>query len=148
MVKAGLKKLGAGIVLAMLLVVGGAMAADAPSKGLGARWPNAQDVSQSASWHVYVFARDGVKYIQVNDAAGNVRGAVAASADGATAVALPLGTGELSVTGGRPVNGAVIYDDGTTTVTQMSDGLLAAPTAATFRAADCSSVADCSKVVN
>ncbi|MDR3444717.1 hypothetical protein [Dyella sp.] len=148
MIKAGLTKLGMTVAAAMLLATGCAFAADAPSTGLGAPWPNAQDVSRDPSWHVYVFARDGVKYIQVNDANGVVRGGVAASSDGSTTMALPLGLGQVAVSGAAPSNGAVIYDDGATAVTQSAQGITAAPSSATFRAADCTSVADCSKLNN
>lgn len=66
-----------------------AMAAQSPSSGLGQAWPNAQDVSASPHWHVYVFTAGGVRYIQVNDLAGNIRGAVA-TANGQFLV-LPMG---------------------------------------------------------
>jgi len=52
-------------------------AAESPTGGLGQAWPNAQDVSRSPQFHVYVFSRDGVRYIQVNDLSGNVRAAFA-----------------------------------------------------------------------
>jgi hypothetical protein len=54
-----------------------ALAYQAPSTGLGQAWPNATDVSVSSHYHVYVFVRDGIHYIQVNDLSGTVRGAVA-----------------------------------------------------------------------
>lgn len=57
--------------------------------GLGQAWPNAQDVSASPHWHVYVFSANGVQYVQVNDLNGNVRGAFAA-ANGQFLV-LPMG---------------------------------------------------------
>lgn len=41
--------------------------------GLGQAWPNARDVSANGHWHVYVFANNGMRYIQVNDANGSVR---------------------------------------------------------------------------
>ena len=59
------------------------------STGLGQAWPNAQDVSASSHWHVYVFATNGVQYFQVNDVRGNVRVAFAA-ANGQFLV-LPMG---------------------------------------------------------
>lgn len=148
MIKAGLFKLGMLVVLGLAFASGAAIAADAPAAGLGSPWPNAQDVSRSPAWHVYVFAKNGVKFIQVNDATGAVQGAVATSADGSTAMALPLGLGQVSVATANPSGGAVIYDDGATTVTTSAQGISAAPAAATFRAADCTSVADCSKLNN
>ena len=48
------------------------------------------DVSSSANYHVYVFARGGTRYIQVNDAGGAVRGAFAVTAY--KAVGLPIGS--------------------------------------------------------
>jgi len=59
------------------------------STGLGQAWPNAQDVSTSTHWHVYVFANNGIQYVQVNDLNGNVRVAFAA-ANGQFLV-LPMG---------------------------------------------------------
>lgn len=61
----------------------------ASSASLGQAWPNAQDVSASSHWHVYVFANDGVRYFQVNDLYGNVRVAFA-TANGQFLV-LPMG---------------------------------------------------------
>lgn len=54
-----------------------AMAAGPTSTGLGQSWPNTTDVSTSPRYHVYVFQKQGVRYVQVNDASGTVRGAVA-----------------------------------------------------------------------
>jgi hypothetical protein len=66
-----------------------AFAAGPSSTGLGQAWPNAQDVSTSSNWHVYVFSVNGIQYVQVNDLGGNVRGAFAA-ANGQFLV-LPMG---------------------------------------------------------
>jgi hypothetical protein len=57
--------------------------------GLGQNWPNAQDVSVSPHWHVYVFTAQGIRYVQVNDLRGEVRG-VLATANGQFLV-LPMG---------------------------------------------------------
>jgi hypothetical protein len=65
-----------------LLVMGlaaPALAAGPSGTGLGQAWPNAPDVSTSSHWHVYVFTSNGIRYVQVNDLAGNVRGAFAAA---------------------------------------------------------------------
>jgi len=62
-----------------------------PSTGLGQAWPNATDVSTSPHYHVYVFQKDGVRFIQVNDLNGNVLGAMATA--GNQVLALPVGTG-------------------------------------------------------
>lgn len=64
-------------------------AAQPAATGLGQSWPNVTDVSASTHWHAYVFVRDGIEYIQVNDLNGNVRGAVAAS--NGTFLVLPMG---------------------------------------------------------
>lgn len=66
-----------------------AMASEPPNTGLGQAWPNAQDLSSSTHWHVYAFTNDGVRYIQVNDLNGNVRGAFG-TANGQFLV-LPMG---------------------------------------------------------
>ncbi|GLQ87160.1 hypothetical protein [Dyella flagellata] len=70
--------------------------AQAPSTGLGQSWPNAADVSVSPHYHVYVFVREGIRYIQVNDLNGTVRGAVAL-ADNVVLV-LPVGADAQYVT--------------------------------------------------
>lgn len=43
------------------------------SYGLGQSYPDAMNVSDEPSWAVYEFARDGINYLQINDAAGGVR---------------------------------------------------------------------------
>lgn len=77
--------------IAMLAVAGswGSAFAQQASSGLGQSWPNAPDVSSSPNWHVYVFVRDGIRYVQVNDLNGNVRGAVAVA--GGQFLTLPIG---------------------------------------------------------
>jgi hypothetical protein len=65
------------------------LAAKLPSTGLGQAWPNTTDVSASPHYHVYLFARDGIRYIQVNDSSGKVR-AVFATANQVIFV-LPIG---------------------------------------------------------
>jgi hypothetical protein len=64
-------------------------AAQSLGTGLGQSWPNAQDLSASAHWHVYAFTSNGIRYIQVNDLDGNVRVAFA-TANGQF-LALPMG---------------------------------------------------------
>jgi hypothetical protein len=82
-------------LLAMVLSAS-AFASQPPSTGLGQSWPNAADVSVSPHYHVYIFVRDGIRYIQVNDLNGTVRGAVAV-ADHVVLV-LPVGVDASSVT--------------------------------------------------
>ena len=128
--------------LALVLSPLAAHAADATS-GLGQAWPNAPDVSASPRWHVYVFERDGVRFVQVNDANGRVLGAFATA--GGQFLVLPMGTGanlSIAAAGSTPTAGEVVYTDGTVqvTATATSDGLL------NLRAADtpCSDPVECS----
>jgi hypothetical protein len=71
------------VIFAGLVVMGFSASAFAagssPNTGLGQAWPHALDVSASAHWHVYVFSVDGIRYIQVNDLNGAVRGAFGAA---------------------------------------------------------------------
>jgi hypothetical protein len=66
------------------------LAAKLPSTGLGQSWPNTNDVSASPHYHVYLFARDGIRYIQVNDSSGKVRAAFATANQ--VIFVLPIGT--------------------------------------------------------
>lgn len=61
-----------------------------PAASLGEAWPATKNVSAAPGWYAYVIVRDGVKYIQLNDAAGAVR-AVIATQNGQFLV-LPMGT--------------------------------------------------------
>ncbi|WP_175927454.1 hypothetical protein [Burkholderia cepacia] len=79
----------ASLTLMVLLSVGVANHVSATDDGLGSSWPNAPDVSANPNWHVYVFRRAGVKYIQVNDLSGTVREVVATSAG--EFLVLPMG---------------------------------------------------------
>jgi hypothetical protein len=96
--------------------------AQAPATGLGQAWPNATDVSVSPHYHVYVFVRDGIRYIQVNDLNGVVRGAVA-MADNVVLV-LPVGVDAPYVTSQHAqvpattaANAETVYNDGATRIT-------------------------------
>src|ERR1700744_6614842 len=130
------------------------LADDPQSKGLGQSWPNAQDVSSSPNFHVYVFVRDGVRYPQVNDATGQVRGAVAAAAG--QLLELPLGSGSQRVrppqTSAAPVPAGVqagtpqtVYSDSASqtqvTVTPLTNGTMLMSTAICKNPEDCSSAA-------
>jgi hypothetical protein len=72
-----------------LLGCGAATAATSPATGLGQPWPNVPDVSASPHYHVYLFQRAGIRYVQVNDIGGTVRGAIALVGD--EALDLPVG---------------------------------------------------------
>lgn len=102
--------------LAMLAGCGMATAATAPVTGLGQPWPNVPDVSMSGHFHVYVFERDGIRYIQVNDLAGTVRGAVALV--GGDALDLPMGVdaNHWVSASERVATGETIYQDEATTI--------------------------------
>jgi hypothetical protein len=150
-------------ICAGLVVMGlsaSALAAQPLSTGLGQAWPNAQDVSASTHWHVYVFANHGVRYVQVNDLNGNVRVAFAA-ANGQFLV-LPMGRDAYRLsTPQQPVStrGTVapltsytetVYRDSTVQLTAvpLSDGTLmfnAEPSATTFTTvAPCNDPEQCS----
>jgi hypothetical protein len=78
----------AGLFCSVLSTPG--LAAKLPSTGLGQSWPNTTDVSASPHYHVYLFARDGIRYIQVNDSSGKVRAAFATANQ--VIFVLPIGT--------------------------------------------------------
>jgi hypothetical protein len=136
-----------------------AMAAT-PGTGLGQAWPNARDVSASTHWHVYLFRNGGVRYVQVNDLAGNVRVAFA-NIDGQFLV-LPMGRDAQRVTTPQQsasVNATAVpltpyaetlYRDGTLQLgaVPMSDGttlFTAAPAGTTMYAATpCDDPEECS----
>lgn len=127
------------------------MAADGSTNGLGQSWPNATDVSSSPRWHVYVFVRNGVRYVQVNDLHGNVRGAFATA--GGSFMVLPIGSDASRVaTPDDPLPapastaGDIVYQDDSVQV-------LAAPQAdgtMSMRAAQslCKDPVECSSRVN
>ena len=59
------------------------------ARGLGESSPIAPDLAADAAWQVYEFERDGIRYTQINDSAGNVRAAIGRI--GETAWVLPIG---------------------------------------------------------
>ncbi len=108
------------LLTAALLAIGmssAAMATDVPSSGLGQSWPNATDVSANPHWHVYVFVKDGVRYVQVNDTNGGVHGAVAAA--GGEVLVLPIGSDAQNVTTSTDTTtsvGETVYSDSSLTI--------------------------------
>lgn len=103
-------------LLAMGLSVSAFAGQSSQANGLGQSWPNAPDVSASPNWHVYVFERDGVRFIQVNDLNGTVRGAIA-TANGEF-IALPVGadaeridTSQQPVASSQQAPGETVYRD-------------------------------------
>lgn len=144
------------LVLGIVAAVGlssPAMATPPASSGLGQSWPNTTDVSLSPHYHVYIFKRDGIRYIQVNDANGVVRGAIAI-ADG-VALVLPIGVDAAHVKTLRIIPGdatpptstgsstETVYRDqaSTVSVTPLSSGALAITT---LQAANCDNPGECS----
>ncbi len=98
--------------------------------------------------HVYVFERPGLRFGQINDASGTVRGAVAYA--GSDIIGLPVGVdasrwvtpSEGTWTPATQAGGEQVYADGVVKVTAASqpDGtmrLMALP-------GDCSNPAECS----
>lgn len=57
--------------------------------GLGAPMPGAVNLSRDPEWQVYVFERDGIRYLQINDGAYRPRAAIGQI--GPTAWVLPIG---------------------------------------------------------
>lgn len=115
--------------------LGGTAVAASSSTGLGQAWPNAPDVSTNPNFHVYVFDAGGVRYIQVNDANGNVLGTVGSA--GGVFLTLPMGRYANLVdtpsqpaalpTGTQPAAAPKpIYNDGSTaiTATPLSNGTM------------------------
>jgi hypothetical protein len=116
------------------LGLSGAASAGAPVQGLGQAWPNAVDVSLNPHYHAYTFVVGGVTYVQINDAGGNVLGAVGTS--GGQFIVLPIGNPQFVSTpqqtaaaiAASPVAArAIVYNDGTTVIsaTPLSDGTTA-----------------------
>ena len=107
-----------GVAIAAIAVTGASLAAPQATTGLGASWPNTTDLSTSSRYHVYRFERAGVQYVQVNDAAGTVRGAIAVAGDqvidlpiGLDASHWVIGNGDPAAPAGEPV-----YHDETVTI--------------------------------
>ncbi|WP_237561442.1 hypothetical protein [Frateuria defendens] len=102
-------------------MVGFAVAAGQAATGLGQAWPNAADVSASPRWHVYVFVREGIRYIQVNDLGGKVRGAFATA--NRQFLVLPVGADSALVrtpgdgAAAPAARGEVVYQDDSIQVT-------------------------------
>ncbi|WP_206413843.1 hypothetical protein [Lysobacter enzymogenes] len=121
------RRLAAGLVGAGLCLISLEVFACCPSdgnapkaRGLGEEFPAAQNLATDSVWKVYKFERDGIRYAQVNDSAGVVRGAVGYIGD--TAWVLPVGNDVdrvLTDPSRVPVGvvGKVVYASGELTVT-------------------------------
>ncbi|MEX1828948.1 hypothetical protein [Luteibacter sp. CQ10] len=130
--------------VALLLGCGAAAAAAPPATGLGQSWPNAPDLSGNSHFHVYAFTRSGVRYVQVNDLNGNVRGAIG-YVDGQV-LELPIGMDAdrwtVTTDPSAPAAGDPVYQDDGMTIraAPQADGtmrLLAAPTQCDGSPPDC-----------
>lgn len=96
-----------------------ALAYQPPSTGLGQAWPNSADISASPHYHVYMFVRDGVRYIQVNGLNGTVLGAVAIG--GQEVLVLPVGEDAQYVTTSQTAGqGETVYRDSTTQINALA----------------------------
>lgn len=136
-------------------LAGPAMAQQQPSSGLGSAWPtDARDVSRMPGFHAYAWIKGGVKYVQINDNAGNVLAAFA-TANG-TFLPLPMGreAGNLqtpqdapAAAASTPSSGVTVYQDSSVSVTAAtrSNGttLLQAASIAT-----CTNPVECSTHIN
>jgi hypothetical protein len=113
----------AGFVALSLSTVAAAQTA-AAATGLGQAWPNAADYSRNPSWHVYVFERDSIRYIQINDGNGTVHAALGQTGD--TVFALPVGVDSDHVTVAVPAQTdalpSAIYQDESISVTAVPQG--------------------------
>jgi hypothetical protein len=132
--------------LMAITLAGPAVAQQQPSSGLGSAWPtDATDMSRAPGYHVYTWTNSGVKYIQVNDYAGNVLVAVA-TANGVF-LPLPMGssaknlqTPQAGTTSTTSTTGVTVYQDGSVQVTatpQTSTGTML------FQAAPCTNPIEC-----
>lgn len=104
-------------LLSVCAVAGTASAAAATASsgtGLGQSWPNVPDVSRNGSFHAYVFERNGIRFIQINDSNGAVRGAVAYVAGEVLTLPIGLDAGNVVVGegGSAPSGGQSVYQDG------------------------------------
>lgn len=132
------------LATATLFLGGQAAASEPATTGLGSSWPNATDVSSSPNYHVYRFERGGVRYIQVNDSAGTVRGAVAYIDDQVLELPIGVDASRWRITAHSPVStsGESVYRDGTISIqiTSNADG-----TARMMLDSTCNDPAVCSK---
>jgi hypothetical protein len=127
------------------LMAGAAAATPPPVTGLGQAWPDAPDVSVSPGFHVYRFDKQGVRYVQINDRNGTVRGAMAYIA-GQT-LELPIGVDAshwgVAEEPASATSGVTVYkdDDMTVRAAPQPDGtmqLLLAPSECQAHPENCS----------
>ncbi|WP_372190848.1 hypothetical protein ACCQ21_12900 [Xanthomonas axonopodis pv. desmodiigangetici] len=122
--KLAFKTLGAAAI-AMLAVTGSASAccpgdgtvATLAATGLGESVPNATNLAVDPTWRIYEFQREGMLYLQINDAAGVVCGAVGRA--GEALWVLPMGKDVNRVTVStltRPTLAQLVYQTDNFTV--------------------------------
>lgn len=146
------KKLLIAAVVAMA-TFGPAISLAGGAQGLGATQPAQADVSTNPQFHVYEWLRNGVAYVQVNDATGNVLMAVATG--GGEVLVLPVGQPDAVQVVAPSINtaGAVVYADGAVLIRQVSTGYVvsasglspATTTSTAPLSAACGNPADCSQ---
>jgi hypothetical protein len=136
------------LAFGLAVCLSGVASAGAPATGLGQAWPNAADQSLATGFHAYVFVIGGIQYIQINDGAGNVLGAVGNA--GGQYIVLPVGRfapqvstpQQTATTTATPTAAATtVYNDSVTqvTATPMSDGTMALTATALCDPVDCAS---------
>jgi hypothetical protein len=147
MIKISRISLLAATVFAASVFTTGAIAADTPSSGLGQSWPNATDVSASPHWHVYVFVKDGVRYVQVNDTNGGVHSAIA-SAGGQVRV-LPIGSNaeDTTTTPATTSSAETVYSDDEVTIQAATAPTTGVTQFRVSAVAPCSDPEDCTNHV-
>jgi hypothetical protein len=142
------------IGLMAVTLAGPAMAQQQPASGLGSAWPtDAQDVSRTPGFHAYAWVKGGVKYVQINDNAGNVLAAFA-TANG-TFLPLPMGreAGNLQTPDAPAAapstssSGVTVYQDSSVSVTAAtrSNGTMLLQAAST---STCTNPVECSTHLN
>jgi hypothetical protein len=140
-----------GLLLATLVSTQALAGGGLPSTGLGQSWPNATDVSASPHWHVYVFERSGIRYVQINDLGGKVRAAFAAS--NGNFLALPVGADAARVATPQEPQAAAVGTKGEVVYHDASMNVLVAPMAAGtvgvyVANGDCKDPIECSSRIN
>lgn len=108
----------------------------AQESGLGARWPNASDVSKAPGFHAYRWDRGGIAFVQVSDGAGEPILAIAVARNGV--LVLPVGNPDrVRVIRRLPSGlqslpaGPVVYADAGVEISQEGDGYAVRPLQAT-----------------
>lgn len=131
------------VLTGVVALIGFASGGASATTGLGQAWPDASDVSASPRFHVYVFEKQGLRFVQVNDANGTVRGAIAVAGD--EVIGLPVGVDAdhwSTAAGTLSAAGETVYHDASVTIAiaPQEDGsarLLAIQT-------DCKNPVECS----